>query len=259
MIIDTHAHLDQPEFENDVDEVIRRAQEVGVEAIVSIGLDVASSRSTIALAERYEIVWATVGVHPHYAATFDEATMDELRSLARHSKVVAIGETGLDYYRMRAPRDAQIKAFEGQLTLAKELGIPVIVHDRDAHDDAVAILRKSSLPPPEEGGFAGVLHCFSGDVQMAFEGISRGFAISIAGPVTYPKAERLADVVRSVPVSALVVETDSPFLTPQRFRGRRNEPAYVRFVVEQIAQLCSEPVEAIAFATSDNARRLFRF
>lgn len=258
MIIDTHAHLDQPEFEGDLDNVIHRAKSSGIEVIISIGLNADSSRTTIALAEKYGNVWATVGVHPHFASTLSEAMVSELRAMARHPKVVAIGETGLDYYRNRVPREVQKRAFEIQLALAREFGLPVVIHDRDAHDDVMSVVGEWAEGAPPDGEFNGVLHCFSGDLALALAAISYRFAISVAGPVTYPKSERLAEVVRGVPLSALVVETDCPFLAPQQFRGRRNEPAYLRFVVERVAQLRSMPMEKIAETTSDNARRLFR-
>ena len=259
MLIDTHAHLDQAEFEADLDDVIRRAEESGVEAIVSIGLDTASNKATIALAEKYTNIWAAIGIHPHLATTLNEATLRDLRAMAQHPRVVAIGETGLDFYRNRAPRDAQIRAFQTQLALAREFGLPVVIHDREAHSEVMDIVKKWATEGPQEGKFLGVLHCFSGDIALAQEAISYGFAISIAGPITYPNSNRLAEVVRNVPDSVLVVETDCPFLPPQQFRGKRNEPAYVKLTAERLAQLRSQPVEAIAQITTANARRLFRF
>ncbi len=258
MIVDTHAHLDQPDFDADRDDVVRRAQEAGLEAIVCIGLDVPSSKATISLAERYPIVWAAIGVHPHYAGTLNRNALEEMRAMASHPKVVAVGETGLDYYRMKAPREVQLRAFQSQLALAGDLGLPVVIHDRDAHEEVMRILGKWAGSRPRKEGTMGALHCFSGDVALAREAISYGFMISIAGPVTFPKADRLAELVRGVSPSTLITETDCPFLAPQQFRGKRNEPAYVKFVVETIAKLRSETVDVVAKATSDNARRLFK-
>lgn len=259
MIVDTHAHLDQSEFQDDLDDVISRAKEAGVEAIVCIGLNEVSSRATIALAEKHDIVWATIGVHPNEANVLTEAALKELRAMARHPKVVAVGETGLDFYRDRVPRDVQLTAFRSQLELAGEFRLPVVIHNRNADDEVMSILKKwIQAAPKEEGRFAGVLHCFAGDVGFATEAISYGLAISIAGPITYPRNDRLVEVVRTIPTSFLIGETDCPFLAPQRVRGRRNEPAYVRDVIERIAELRSEPFTNIARITTDNARRLYR-
>jgi TatD DNase family protein len=260
LIVDTHAHLDLPEFRDDLDDTISRAKEAGVEVIVCIGLNDASNRATISLAEKHDMIWAAIGVHPNEAGVLNEAVLSELRVMARHPKVVAIGETGLDFYRDRVPRDIQVAAFQRQLDLAGEFDLPVVIHNRSADDETMNLLRKwVGTTPREAGRLAGVLHCFAGDVALAEEAISLGLAISIAGPITYPKNDRLVEVVRTISVSSMIGETDCPFLAPQRVRGRRNEPAYVKDVVERIAGLRAESYADIARITTENARRLFRF
>lgn len=262
MLVDTHAHLDFPEFKGDRDAVVQRALESGVTHILAVGVDLQSSRSVVALADKYDSVSAAVGVHPSDAGKWNPSVAKEFEALARHPKVVAIGEIGLDYYRDRSPRDVQRQAFQGQLDLAASLGLPVIVHDREAHQQTLTALRSWAARPEvkDNQGYSsglGVLHCFSGDLAMAEQLLALGFSISIAGPVTYPKSGQLGYLVRKLPLSGLVVETDCPYLTPQPWRGRRNEPAYVRAVVERIAELRLVPSETVAEATTANARRLF--
>jgi TatD DNase family protein len=254
-LVDTHAHLDDKAFDEDRDEVIARAKAAGVVAIVTMGVDLASSLEAIALAERYSMVYACVGIHPHFASKWEETTMGELRKMAGHERVVGIGEIGLDYYRNRSPRDAQQRAFCEQIRLARELGLPVVVHDRQADADTLSLLDAESGHP--NTGMTGVLHCFSGDQGLAEAAVSRGLFVSIAGPVTYPKSERLSEVVRELPCESMVVETDCPYLTPQQHRGGRNEPAYVSLTVERIAMLRSETVLTVASQTAANAARLF--
>lgn len=256
-LVDTHAHLDAAAFADDRDQVMRRAMAAGVGAVVTVGVDLDSSRAAVALAERYPMVVAAVGIHPHHAQGCDAASLRELDKLGRHERVVGIGETGLDYYRDRAPRDVQRSAFRAQLQLSRELGLPVIVHDREAHEDVLRMLEEEAEQRLPERHLAGVLHCFSGDVAMAQAADKLGFYVSVAGPVTYPKAERLAAVVRELPATCLLIETDCPFLTPQPVRGRRNEPAYVRLTLERIAALRSQPFAELARQTGANALRLF--
>jgi TatD DNase family protein len=248
-LVDSHAHLDFRQFNTDRRAVIERARDAGLVAIVNAGTDLSTSRAAVALAEEYDAVYATVGVHPHDAKTVTPAVLDEIRSLARHPKVVAIGEIGLDYYRDRSPRPAQRRAFADQLALASELGMPVVVHDRDAHEDVLAALR--------DGPGTGVFHSYSAGPGRLDEVLSMGFFVGISGPVTFPNARRLRQVARLVPADRLLVETDCPFLTPVPYRGRRNEPAYVRYVAETIAQARGESAESLAEATTQNVCHLF--
>lgn len=255
-LIDTHTHLDFPQFDGDRERVIERAAAAGVKAIVDIGTDLASSQAAVALAEAYPQIYAAVGVHPHDAKTVTGKLLEELRALALHSKVVAIGEIGLDFYRDLSPRDKQRQAFQQQLALASEIGKPVIIHDRDAHTEVMAILHRWA-----EGGNqpSGVLHCFSGDLAMAQEAIELGFYISIAGPVTFKNARRLRELVRQLPLEKLLVETDCPYLTPRPHRGKRNEPAYVKLVAQEVARIKGMSLEEIAHNTSNNAQALFAY
>ena len=249
LLIDSHAHLDFRQFDDDRESVIQRARETGLVAVVNIGTDLDSSRASIELAESYEFIYATVGVHPHSAKTVTSEVLDELRTLARHPKVVAVGEIGLDYYRDLSPRPVQRKAFSDQLALAADLGLPVVIHSRDAHDDVIAAL--------QGWGGTGVLHSYSAGLTRLDEVLALGFWVSISGPVTFPKAQALRNVAAGAPLERLLVETDCPYLTPEPHRGRRNEPAYVRYVVEAVARERGMPAGTVAHSTADNARRLF--
>ena len=258
IFVDVHAHLDFPEFNADRPLVIQRAQAAGVGAILNVGADLPSSRQAVALAEQYDRVYAAVGMHPHDAKKLDGATLAEFRNLACRPKVVAVGEIGLDFYRNLSPPEVQRRAFQAQLVWAAQLGKPVIIHDREAHDEVLAILTDwaAGLTDSPLAGRLGVLHTFSGDQAMAERAIELGFYISISGPVTYPNARRLPEIVRSLPLDRLLIETDCPFLTPHPHRGQRNEPAYVRLVAERIAHLRGMSVEELARATTANAQRL---
>ncbi len=253
MIVDTHAHLDFPDFAQDREAVLERARQAGVTAIVTIGIDVETSRAAVALAEQYPGVYASVGLHPHEAARGTEEAYRLLADLARHPRVVAIGEIGLDYHYDRPPRAVQQEAFRRQIRMAVEAGLPVIVHAREAYDDVLDILR-------EEGAClaGGVMHCFSGDVRVAEQCLSLGFHLSLAGPVTFRNAQTTKEVASRVPLDRLLVETDCPFLSPHPYRGQRNEPARVVLVVEEIARLRGLSYAEVAAATAANARRLFR-
>lgn len=258
-LIDTHAHLDFSRFDADRPAVIERARAAGVAAIVNVGTDLASSRRAVNLAAQYEAVYAAVGVHPHSAKELDGATLAQLRQLAQRPEVVAVGEIGLDYYRDLSPRDVQRRAFQAQLAWAARLGKPVIIHDRDAHDDVLDALTNwaAGLSNSPLAGRLGVLHTFSGDLGMAKRAIDLGFYISISGPVTYRNARQLPDIVRALPLDRLLVETDCPFLAPEPHRGKRNEPAYTRLVAERIAELRGISFDDLALATTANAQRLF--
>jgi TatD DNase family protein len=252
MLIDTHAHLEMREFKEDLDDVIKRAHDAGVEYIVTIGTTIESSRDAVLLADRYDSVYAAVGIHPHEVKDILHPAYDIIRHFAKHSKVVAYGEIGLDYHYEHSPRSDQKRKFRDMLREARELDLPIIVHDREAHEDTLRIL--SEEWSPELGG---VMHCFSGDVSMARKMVEMGFAISIAGPVTFPKAASLRDVVKEIPIEHLLIETDSPYLAPQPVRGKRNEPAFVRHTAEAIAQIKGLTFEDVARITSFNAMQLF--
>ena len=248
-LIDSHAHVHFPHFDADRDAVIERARQAGLVAIVDIGTDLASSRAALALAEQHDFIYATVGVHPHDAKTVDQKVLDELRSLARHPKLVAIGEIGLDYYRDLSPRPIQRRAFADQLALATELELPVVIHSRDAHDDVLATLR--------DWDGVGVMHTYAAGPERLDDVLAMGFYIGLSGPVTFSNARRLREVAEMVPLDRLLVETDCPYLTPEPHRGKRNEPAYVRYVVEAVARARGVSTENTANATTENTRRLF--
>ncbi len=252
MLIDTHAHLEMREFNDDRDEVINRAREAGVEYIVTIGTTVESSRDALMLADRYDFIYAAVGIHPHEVKDILHPAYELIRHFAKHKKVVAYGEIGLDYHYEHSPRSDQKRKFRDMLREARELDLPVIVHDREAHEDTLQILSEEWAPD-----LGGVMHCFSGDAAMARKVIEMGFSISIAGPVTFPKAEALRDVVKHIPIEHLLIETDAPYLAPQPFRGKRNEPAFVRHTAEMIARIKGLSFDDVARITSFNAMQLF--
>ncbi len=252
-LFDTHAHLHVPEFDGDRAEMMARARQAGVTRMLTIGTEVPTSRAAIALAEAEPDVWATVGVHPHDAADADAGVLTEIERLAGGPRVVAVGEIGLDFFRDLSPRDVQERVFRHLIGLARRVGKPVVVHCRDAHAEVLAILG-------EEGAseVGGIMHCFSGDVEIARRCLDLGLLVSLAGPVTYPNARALPDVARFVPADRLVIETDCPFLPPQGYRGKRNEPAYLALTAARVAELRGEPLEEFARRASDNARRLLR-
>lgn len=239
--------------------MIQRMREAGITDVVTIGTDVPASRAAIELAEQHDDIWATVGVDPHEVGRFTDATLDELRELARSPQVVAVGEIGLDYYWDKAPRDVQADVFGRQLELARALELPVVIHNREAHADTLAMLRDwAKHHHPWRGKRPlGVLHCFSGDVDMTLAAIELGFMISLAGPVTFKNATKPVAVAEAVPLDWLVVETDAPYLAPHPHRGKRNEPAYVRLTAQRIAEIRNVPPETVAEATSANGRILF--
>ena len=251
MLFDSHAHIDDNRFDADRAETIDRAAASGVTGIINIGADMASSARSVELASQYPGIYAAVGIHPHDAKAAAEADYEQLAKWAAQPKVVAIGETGLDYYYDWSPRDVQQAVFIKHIDLARQLGKPLIIHDRDAHGDLMTIVRK------EARSLTGVFHCFSGSLEMAREVIKLGFYVSIAGPVTFDKSMKLKEIAAAVPLEKLLVETDSPYLTPHPWRGRRNEPAHVRLVAEEVARLRQLPLEAVAEATTANVRRLF--
>ena len=251
MLIDSHAHIQLDRFDADREAVLERAQAAGVHAILVIGFDLETSRGAIELAEKYDQIYATVGMHPHDAKDLDDETVRIFRDLTTHPKVVALGEMGLDYYRDLSPRPVQQDAFERQLDLAEELNLPIVIHNREAYHDILPILGA------RRGKIRGVMHCFSGDVEIMHQSLALGFYIGIGGPVTYRKSDALQGVAREVPADALLVETDCPWLAPQFRRGKRNEPAYVRATAEKIAELRGISLEEIGEMTTQNFEDLF--
>jgi TatD DNase family protein len=254
VLVDSHCHVAEPEFENDRDDVIARAGANGVTTLVCVGATgpAAANAGAVALAGRHgavEIV-ATVGIHPHHASEADDAAFAFLEELAGRPGVVGVGETGLDYHYDHSPRPAQREAFARTIQLARKVRLPLVVHVREAHDDAVDILRAEGAP-------RGVIHCFTGNRDDARRYLDLGFHISVAGIVTFKNADSLREAVRAVPLDRLLVETDSPYLAPIPHRGRRNEPAHVRLVAEGVATTRSQPFATIAEATTANAHRLF--
>lgn len=252
-LFDTHAHLHFPDFAADLGDVMARARAAGVRRMVTVGTDPATSRAAIAIAEREPDVWATVGIHPHDADGAHEAALVEIERLAATPRVVAIGEIGLDFFRDLSPRPAQERAFRAQLEIARRVARPVVLHCRDAHEETLAILAEHRV-----GEMGGVMHCFSGDVDVARRCLDLGLVVSLAGPVTYTKARALPDVARFVPGDRLVLETDCPYLPPQPFRGKRNEPAHIAITAARVAELRGEPLETLAARLTETARTLFR-
>jgi TatD DNase family protein len=257
MLIDSHAHLDDAQYDQDREAMLVRAQEAGIEALVTIGCDLATSRAAVELAGRHAHVYATIGVHPHEVKHIGDDWYDALRRLARHPKVVAYGETGLDYHYNYSPPKLQRERFREQVCLARELNLPIVVHTREAQEDTIAILKDEKA-----ADVGGVFHCFSGDPWLAKAALDLGFYLSFSGVLTFQNAAALRDIAKTVPRDRLLVETDCPYLTPVPHRGKRNEPAYVKLVAETLAEVLSgaskiTPAD-LGRVTSENARRLFK-
>jgi TatD DNase family protein len=250
-VIDSHAHLEMPPFDRDRDQVVGRAKAAGVEIIVTVGTTVEDCRKALEITRRYPGVYAVIGVHPHEVKDIDGGTYASLKEMAKHEKVVAYGEIGLDFFRNLSPRAIQIQRFGEQLELATELNLPVVIHDRDAHRETMNLLKGWKGPR------RGIIHCFSGDYPMARQCIDLGFYISIPGTVTFEKSEKLRSIVRELPLETLLVETDCPYLTPNPFRGKRNEPAYVVHTARKIAEIKGKSFEEVAAVTTANAKALF--
>ena len=253
MFIDTHAHLYDERFAEDLPAVITRAEEAGVRQIISMGDTMEASARAVADAEKYPALYAAVGIHPENAAPLSDADRAQLLAWARHPKVVAIGEIGLDYYWEKDPaqRAVQRDLFAAQLDAARAAGLPVCIHDREAHGDTLAILQAKGRD------LTGVLHCYSGSIETARELWKMGYYIGIDGPLTFKNAAKLPDIVREAPRDKLLIETDSPYLAPVPKRGKRNEPAYVVYVAAKIAEIRGETLEEVAAYTTENARRLY--
>lgn len=253
MLIDTHCHLDFPDFEAERDAIIERAREAGVAQMVTISTRVKRFDTILAIAERYPNVFCSVGTHPHNADEELDVTADDLVRLSAHPKVVAIGEAGLDYFYDNAPRDAQAVGLRRHIAAARTTGLPLVIHSRSADDDMAAILTEES----GKGAFPFLLHCFSSGPDLARIGVELGGYVSFSGILTFPKSEELRDIARTVPRDRMIVETDAPYLAPKPFRGKRNEPAYVAHTAEVLAQAIGVFREEIAEITTENAFRIF--
>lgn len=253
MLVDTHAHLDFNDFDSDRDEIVVRAENAGVSFIINPGCDLATSKKAVELSETYDSIYAAVGIHPN--STFDASPGDnlEIARLTENSRVVAIGETGLDFYRDRSPRELQVRAFQGQLDLARELDLPVIIHFRNVEYEGMELVGIAKFQE-----LRGVFHCYGGSAGFASKIISMGFYIGFNGPLTYRDSDRV-DVAREIPLDKCLLETDAPFLTPQKYRGKRNEPAYVIEVAEKMAHIKNCDIEEVIAVTGENARELFGF
>ncbi|MBD3289516.1 YchF/TatD family DNA exonuclease [candidate division KSB1 bacterium] len=252
MYIETHAHLNFEKFNDDLDETIRRAENAGVQRIINIGIDIKTSRESIELAEKYEAVHASAGIHPHDSVKVKDSDWDELHELLRHPKVVALGEIGLDFYRDYAPRDVQLKVLLRQLEIAVEEKIPIIVHTRNSWQDIYDIFDRNEY----KGKLSGVFHCFSGNEQHAQKVLDWGFHISFTGVVTFKNASAL-NVAAGVPLERLMLETDCPFMAPVPFRGKRSEPAHIPLISDKIAEAKDIPEKRVAEQTTRNAQELF--
>ncbi len=253
-LIDTHAHIQSKEFANDVAEVIQRARDAGVEKIIVVGGagELASNHAALQLAESFTGLYATIGMHPHDAKEVSEEDLKGLRELMGNAKVVAIGETGLDFYYNHSPRQIQIDLFRRFIHMARETGLPLVVHNREAHQEVAELLQQEGKEK-----IRGVLHCFTGDYEAAKRFLDMGFYLSFGGIITFKNADSLRDVVRKLPLNRVLVETDSPYLAPVPHRGKRNEPAFVGLVAETMARVLGIPLAELGQATTQNARDLF--
>jgi len=273
MLVDTHAHLYSMEFDKDIEEVLRRSEDAGVGYIICPGTDLETSRRSIELAERYPVIYAAVGIHPHDASKADSSAFDELEELSRHPKVVAVGEIGLDYHYNYSPPEIQKEIFSQQITMAQRRNLPVIIHSREAEKDVIKILQtrmkddpkwrsESVHPASRYPSPKGVFHCFPGNSKMAWKVIEMGFYISLTGPLTYGdkpnKPNIMAEVAKNVSAEHILLETDSPYLAPVPFRGKRNEPSYIRYIADKIASLQGLFVEDVARASTFGAHKLFK-
>jgi TatD DNase family protein len=252
MLVDSHAHLQWKQFDKDREQVMSRAKEASVEYIINVGYNIEGSKYSVLLAEKHEGIYAAVGIHPHNANALNKETIDNLRQLSENPKVVAIGEIGLDFYRNLSPKIVQQKAFEAQMVLSQELDLPVIIHCRAAQTEVLKTLSK--FKKKNEG----VMHCFSGNLEMAKKCIKMGYYISFAGPVTFSNTHELHETAKSVNLNMILVETDCPWLTPHQMRGKRNEPAFLTLTAKKVANLRSISLENFAEVTTRNAKNIFK-
>jgi TatD DNase family protein len=258
-MIDTHCHLNFDSYDADRDQVVQRALEASVTHIINPGIDLPTSRAGIALSRRYDGVYAAVGLHPNSSTAFTQAEIADYRALATEPKVIAIGEIGLDYYRDRSPKAQQFVAFEAQLALAAELELPVIIHNREASEDVLSVLETWATTLPDAlKDRPGVLHSVSAPLAIAERALAIGFYLGFTGPITYKNADETRRIARLTPLDRLLVETDGPFLTPVPNRGKRNEPAYIPYMVDTLAGLKQMPTAEMGGITTENAVRLFR-
>ncbi|MCP8971193.1 TatD family hydrolase [Ectobacillus ponti] len=253
MLFDTHAHLNAEQFQEDAAEAIQRAKEAGVEYIVVVGFDEVTIPKALELAEAYDCIYAAVGWHPVDAIDMKDEHLQWLEELSSHPKVVALGEMGLDYYWDKSPKDVQQEVFRKQIRLAKKVNLPIIIHNREATNDIVTILREE-----DAAAVGGIMHCFGGSVETARQCIEMNFLISLGGPVTFKNAKKPKEVAAEIPLEHLLIETDCPYLAPHPFRGKRNEPSYVKLVAEEIAALKGISYEEVARQTTENAKKFFR-
>lgn len=252
MLFDTHVHLNDDQFKEDIEEVIKRAQEAGVSNMVVVGFDRATITRAMELIEKYDFIYASIGWHPVDAIDMLDEDLAWIEELSSHPKVVAIGEMGLDYHWDKSPRDIQKEVFRKQIRLAKKVNLPIVIHNREATADIVEILKEEHAEV-----VGGIMHCYSGSPEVAKECLDMNFYISLGGPVTFKNAKKPKEVAVEVPLDKLLIETDCPYLAPHPYRGKRNEPAYVKLVAEQIAELKGLTFEEVAAATTQNARKLF--
>ncbi|MFE4353397.1 TatD family hydrolase [Peribacillus butanolivorans] len=252
MLFDTHVHVNAEQFNEDLEDVIERAQEAGVNNMVVVGFDRPTITRAMELIETYEFMYAAVGWHPVDAIDMTEEDLKWIEELSSHPKVVAIGEMGLDYHWDKSPKAIQMEVFRKQIQLAKKVCLPIIIHNREATADIVNILKEE-----EASEVGGIMHCFSGSAETAMECIDMNFYISLGGPVTFKNAKKPKEVAAAVPLDRLLIETDCPYLAPHPYRGKRNEPSYVKLVAEQIAEIKQLSVEEVSKATTDNAKKLF--
>ncbi len=251
MLFDTHAHMNDPAFDEDREQVLLGLKDKGVEYMMNIGCCLESSQDCIKMAETYPFVYASVGTHPDSADEVDAAVIEQYRQMAKHPRVLAIGEIGLDYYYETIPRETQQKAFRMQMELARELKMPVIVHERDAHDDAMRIIK-------EFKDVTGVFHCYSGSAEMARQLVNMGWYIGFTGVLTFKNARKAVETAERIPLERIVLETDCPFMAPEPFRGKRNDPGYLYRMAERLAEIRGISVEEVHAATMENAKRLYR-
>lgn len=253
MFIDTHCHLHFDQYDEDREKVIQRAIQSKIKTVLNIGTDLETSKKAIALAEKFAIVYAAVGVHPNDGESFNKDVLEQLESFTHHDKVKAIGEIGLDYYWMQVPREKQLDIFRQQIKLAKKCHLPIIVHNRDAHEDIMKVLKEEKA-----GSLGVVLHSFTGTPDFLDAALKENFYISFTGVITFKNANYI-NLIDRVPLKQLLLETDSPFLTPAPFRGKRNEPSYLKYIAEKISKIKAVSTEELAEISSDNARNLFGF